>query len=198
MQNKPNNSALNSVVKSLLKSSLGLEPTKFDDKELDAHISSLLCKEAEQRIKQYELLGFGNFNHSNSKNGPLKTNKRFLNNIISQTERHNQILLKDEYRNFDKPPCTTLENSSVSLPRPDKKVAYNRTSLTTSSSSAKKFTGIRGRGNSNINRMDEYFSSDSEPLKHKNTQKKTKKDKKDKKIRDDKVKKKKKKITKDH
>ncbi|KAL1914687.1 uncharacterized protein VTP21DRAFT_8098 [Calcarisporiella thermophila] len=81
-------SALDRVVNKLV-----TQPNDQDSMDLDQQVADLILQEARNRERRYQSEGVGAFL---GRGGPTRMNKRFLINIVKQTDDHNQALITRE------------------------------------------------------------------------------------------------------
>ncbi|TDL19425.1 hypothetical protein BD410DRAFT_900273 [Rickenella mellea] len=90
------NSSLSSVVSNLVRASMGTSVTsKVTDEDLDKHVAELILKEAKQKAERYLKDGVHAYLPPTVNDDKVpKANKRFLSNIIRNTDEHNKAVLR--------------------------------------------------------------------------------------------------------
>ncbi|PVU85420.1 hypothetical protein BB559_003543 [Furculomyces boomerangus] len=154
-----NDSALDTVVRNLMKASVGGDFSAVDDSNLDNHISKLLEKEAREKYASYEQMGFEAFAKPRVSSGPPRTNKWFLNTLLSQTKRHNDSVI--DLQNPKSKNVERLEQKEYEEDSSHKR--RNVSKYVETKSPENRTIKVRGRGLAGSSRMDRYFQEDYDP-----------------------------------
>ncbi|KAH6577036.1 hypothetical protein BASA60_004272 [Batrachochytrium salamandrivorans] len=89
--NQPAVSALDTVVRNLTRAAYGQEVKSVPDHDMEQYIADLIMKEARRKHSHYEEHGTSALLERS-----IVTNKRFLANIIRNTDSHNELIARKE------------------------------------------------------------------------------------------------------
>ncbi|KAI8337579.1 hypothetical protein BC941DRAFT_513426 [Chlamydoabsidia padenii] len=97
--NKKPRSVFSSVINDLVRSAIGEKGRQVPDQDLDSYVADLITKEARAKQSKYKTEGVRAYQPTPPSSSPLKPNKRFLMNIIKQTDSHNQAVIREAEEN---------------------------------------------------------------------------------------------------
>ncbi|KAI9013300.1 hypothetical protein BC832DRAFT_289149 [Gaertneriomyces semiglobifer] len=109
---KTSETTLQSVVSRLTRAAVGGVPDSIPDEELDKYIAETIVKEAALADKRYQQVGISAYLGKDPNSLP-KPNKRFLANIIRDTDAHNERLLRST--ELDRRSGTQRSRSPISV-----------------------------------------------------------------------------------